>query len=59
MLSIVDRIHKICKKNNILYKSPNYKELKQSRLDAQSLAKIYTDLKIISGDLEIIKEKIS
>ena len=56
MLKISENIEIICNKNKILYKSPYHENIKQTKIDAQQLAKIYTDLKIISSDLESIKK---
>ncbi len=57
MYKITQTIYKVCKKLKIKYKSPNFKELKQSKIDAKKLVKIYTDLKIICGDLEEFKDR--
>jgi len=57
MYQITKIIDKACKKLNIKYTSPNYKEYNEYRKDIQTLSDIYIDLKEIIGKLYDLKEK--
>ena len=57
MYKVTKIINQTCKKLEINYKSPNYREYKNYRKDIETLSDIYLQLKIIIGDLYELKEK--
>ena len=57
MYQVTKIITQVCKKLEINYKSPNYKEYKEYRKDIETLSDIYLRLKIIIGELYELKEK--